>query len=191
MTRREADVTVCIPSMAIRKTKLQHALHSVYGQTVHPRKILVAMDRTFAGAAATRNRALNLVTTEYVAFLDDDDELGPLHIELLMEEIQRTNADLVYPWFTVVGGTDPLGAFGKPFDAESIQIANYIPVTVLARTQKVREAGGFVDRVSDGPPCEDWGCWLKMLENDAKFVHLPVRTWVWNHHRGHTGGRVL
>ena len=76
-----------------------------------------------------------MVHTPYVAYLDDDDRLKPNHLELLEHELRRTHADLVFPWFDVVGGDDPFPANeGRPFDPDKpVQI----PVTFLARTAAV------------------------------------------------------
>jgi hypothetical protein len=189
-----SDITVVIPSIPPRAHMLNNALTSVYRQTLAPKEIIVEMDPDHTGAAATRTRGLMKVTTEFVAFLDDDDELEPNHLELLAAKQTETDADLVYPWFTNVGGHDPLGAFGRPFDAFAITFANYIPITVLARTSMVVAAGGFSnappEMVADlnGATCEDWVCWLAMLELGAEFVHLPARTWKWHHHGRNTQG---
>lgn len=70
--------------------------------------------------------------------------------------------------------------FGIPFDGSLLRRRNFIPVTVLARTAMVREAGGFQPHPDEnGDPCEDWGLWLAMHAAGCRFGHLPVRTWRW------------
>lgn len=189
------DITVIIPSIPPRVKMLRRAVWSVLEQTLPAAEIIVAFDHDHEGPAVVRNRALAKVTTEYVAFLDDDDQFRPNHLEQLRHCAEATGADLVYPWFDVVSsratpGWDPLGRFGLPFDADHLDQANYIPVTVLAKTKVIAGVGGFVNR--DEPPnatCEDWGAWLAMRDAGAKFVHLPERTWIWNWHDGNTSGR--
>lgn len=182
------DITVCIPTIPPRRHLLERALASVSAQTLQPAEVIVEVDTDKTGAAATRNRALDRVTTPLVAFLDDDDELYRFHLEFLHTELTRSGADLVYPWFDIVGNPDPLGWFGKPFDPDALRRANYVPVTVLARTQAVRDAGGFANLRESGSTCEDWICWQRMLDNGCKFVHLPEKTWTWFHHSGNSGG---
>ena len=127
-----------------------------------------------------------LVTTDWVAFLDSDDELKPNHLRACARHATLTGADVMYPWFD---GYDPMGMFGVPFDPELLRRRNYIPVTVLARTAMVKAVGGFADHPDEhGDPCEDWGLWLKLLDLGAKFSHLPQRTWIW--HPGGTRGRA-
>lgn len=184
------NVTVVVPHIPVRTKLLKRALGSIMAQSVMPADIIVVTDVNHDGAAATRNRGLDLVETEYVAFLDDDDWFYPHHLESCMSEIREWNADVVYPWFHVENGTDPLGMFGQPFDAEHLQLSNYIPVTVVAKTATLRDVGGFTPHPdAAGHPNEDWGCWLAVHNGGGKIVHLAERTWVWDHGTGNTSGR--
>jgi glycosyltransferase involved in cell wall biosynthesis len=183
------DITVCIATHPPRMGPggpYERAIASVHAQTLAPTGgIAVALDIDGSGAAVTRNQALALVETEWVAFLDSDDELFPDHLKLLARYARLTGVDVVYPGFD---GDDPTGMFGKPFDAALLQRANYIPVTALCRTAAVRAAGGFQPHPDErGDPCEDWGLWLAMCEQGSKFGHLPIKTWRMN--PGGTRGR--
>lgn len=173
------DITVAIathPSRMGPGGLYERAVASVHAQKLAPTGgIAVALDVAGEGAAVTRNRALSLVTTEYVAFLDSDDELYPDHLLRLARYIRLTGVDVAYPGWD---GPDPTGMQGKPFDPVLLQQANYIPVTTLCRTSAVHDAGGFQAHPDDtGDPCEDWGLWLAMADNGARFGHLPVKTW--------------
>jgi glycosyltransferase involved in cell wall biosynthesis len=185
------SVTVLIPTIPTRPHLLNRACASVTEQSV-PHEIVIERDDNRTGAAATRNRALERVTTEFVAFLDDDDELERNHLEVLTSTQAATGADLVYSWFWPVDGHDPFGWFGRPFDAPALRERNYIPITVLARTELVKDVGGFTNiptyKLGDGAACEEWIMWLDLLDAGAKFVHAPERTWRWNHHGQNTQG---
>lgn len=181
------DITVVVPTIPIRAKMLRRALWSVFTQTVVPAAVIVETDLHREGSAVVRTRGLNKVTTEYTAFLDDDDQFLPEHLELLMQTAVGTRADVVYPWPTVVGGTDPCpDRFGQPFDPDMMRRRSYIPVTSLVRTKMAQDCGGF--RIPDCSPHDDHGFYLAMLDAGAKFVHLPLRTWVWNHHGYGTPG---
>lgn len=183
-------VTVVIPHIPVRERLLKRAMRSVLNQYIMPLDIVVVTDVNHDGAAITRNRGLHLVDTEYVAFLDDDDYLHSDHIDECMSAIRDQNADVVYPWFDVVNGTDPLGMFDKPFDPEHLKTSNYIPITVVARTQTLKDVGGFTPHPdAAGHPNEDWGCWLAVHNAGGKIVHVPEKTWVWDHATGNTSGR--
>jgi glycosyltransferase involved in cell wall biosynthesis len=186
---RERDgvsITVVIPTIDERHDQLDRAVASVQAQSL-PAEVEIEFDRLRTGAAATRNRALERVDTEWVAFLDDDDEFKPNHLRACARNAALTGADLVYPWFDC-DGEDKIGMFGVPFDPVLLRKRNYIPVTVLVRTELVRKVGGFQDHPDDnGDPCEDWGLWLALLDAGAVFSHLPQRTWIWHNGAGTRG----
>lgn len=172
-------ITVVIPTLSDRTT-LARAVASVEAQSL-PAAVLVEYDWEREGAAATRNRALTVVETEWTAFLDDDDELKPNHLRACARHARLTGADVVYPGYDVVGGDDPINCFGIPFDATLLPRRNFIPVTTLCRTDLVRQVGGFQPHPDEyGNPCEEWGLWLALVEAGARFSHLPQRTWVWH-----------
>lgn len=178
------DITVVIPTVPGRDT-LHRALMSVGAQTLRPAAVIVEPDHGREGPAVVRNRALAKVQTPWTAWLDDDDELYPDHLLRLARFARLGRLDVAYSGWD---GDDPTGMFGQPFDPILLQRANYIPVTTLCRVEAVRAAGGFQDHPDEyGNPCEDWGLWLAMVEQGARFGHLPVRTWRW--HPGGTKGR--
>lgn len=182
-------ITVVVATIPPRVELLARAAASIAAQTLPPTKVVVETDHDRQGAAAVRNRALAKVDTEWVAFLDDDDELYPDHLRSLARFARLSRADVVYPGYDTEN--DPVGMFGVPFDPVLLRRANFIPVTVLARTESVRAAGGFQPHPdSHGDPCEDWGLWLAMLDQGATFAHLPRRTWRWHISEDSTRGRA-
>jgi hypothetical protein len=175
------NITVLIPTIPPRRAEFQRAVARLPAQNQPPALLWAGFDVGHTGAAATRNRLLEQVRTEWLAFLDDDDELLPNHLKLCARYATLSDVDVVYPGYEVVGGDDPVNCFGIPFDASLLRRRNFIPVTVLARTELVLAAGGFQERPDEhGDPCEDWGLWLSMLDNGARFGHLPQRTWRWH-----------
>lgn len=188
-------ITVVIPSIPPRIKLLTRALLSVQNQTLQPASTVVVIDHSKEGAPRTRQRGLDAVQTEWVAFLDDDDELLPRHLQMLMETARETGADLVYPWFTVIGGTDPFPEyFRRPWNDDE---PHQVPITFLARTDAVRACDGFIDHL-DGDDVgtdpmgnragEDYRLVLRMVKNKMKIVHLPEKSWSWYHNSGNTSG---
>lgn len=188
------EVTVCVPTIPPRGGPgglRERALASVWAQTWQPAAIAIALDTGHAGAAATRQRALDMATTDWVAFLDDDDEWLPQHLARLLWCQQRTGADLVYSWFHPVAMADHLGSFGVPFDPAA---PHSTTSTVLCRTRLAKrvgfsapdhplaevEATGEDDRFVRG---------LLALRPPATVVHLPERTWRYHYHHANTSGR--
>jgi hypothetical protein len=183
------SISVVIASIPPRAQLLAEALASVAAQTLQPDAISVAIDLEHQGEVVTRNRALAAVDTEWFAPLDDDDLLRPQHLQRLLEHAEATGADLVYPWFDVDGGTDPLGREGMAFDPEALRWANYIPVTYLCRTSVAKQVGWY-PKMGPGErhKLSDWGFLVDLVDAGARIVHLPERTWVWRHWGGNRGG---
>ncbi len=189
------DVTVVIPSIPPRALLLQRALESVYRQTVVPAMINVRADQTRLGAPQNRDLTVGNADTEWLAFLDDDDEFESEHLQLLLAKAHKTDADLVYPWFTVKGGTDPFPHHeGKPWDNDD---PHQVPITFLVKTSAYREVGGFstgwdgssVGTDDEGNRAgEDYAFMLRLSEAGKKIVHLNKRTWIWHHHEANTSG---
>lgn len=184
------SITVCIPSIPIRKGLLERAIKSVNEQTYPVAAISVAIDHLKMGAAHNRNHALFSAQTEWVAFLDDDDVMRPNHLELLVQRQIETEADIVFPWFD----TDPPG--GDPFPP-SYETREYnpaephmFPITTLVRKSLAWDVGGFPVNPPASSVCagEDWDFWLKMRDAGAKFAHVNARTWVWNMNGQNTSG---
>jgi hypothetical protein len=144
-----------------------------------------------------------------VAWPDDDDELKPNHIKVLVRAANKSGADLVFSYAEFVGGRDPLAClddnrklvpepidvpFG-PIQEHSLRThGNFIPVTYMVKTEFVRRVGGFPEPYSfeakNSGDCEDYGLLLRLLDAGAKFYHAcGVRTWVYHYHEGNLGGR--
>jgi glycosyltransferase involved in cell wall biosynthesis len=199
------DVTVVIPTIPSREEWLQRAILTAVRQHRPPKDIIVVTDTERRGAAWARNLGVAQVETEWLAWLDDDDELLPDHLELLHGAAVKTDADLVYSYPEWVGTDDPLACpvngrlvlpFGVPFGAEQAHhlrhVGNFIPVTYLVRTANVVEVGGMPEPFSPEWPrdCEDWGLLCRLLDANARFVHVPKRTWRYHVHGKNTGGYV-
>lgn len=188
------QISIIIPTVPPRAGMLADALASVEAQTLPPAAVIVQEDTDHAGAAATRQRAQDRVETEYTAPLDDDDVLYPQHLQRLAAVAGKTGADLVFSWYDMRGGADPMPeAFGRDWDAYLAEHGPYqFPVTFLARTDAIRAAGGWAPMPEGqrlaAQPGEDWRLCLALVELGAKIVHLPERTWIWVHHGANASG---
>lgn len=196
-----ASIGVVIASIPPRAAILAEALTSVCAQTRLPESVTVGIDSQREGTSTIRNRAWRGLTTDWIAFLDDDDLFYPEHLEVLERHAIETGADLVYPWFDVRWrpGQVPFDflfikgetAEGHPFDDDARWTIehenNFIPITVLVRRELLEAVDGFpIPQV--GSANEDWGCWKRMLAAGGRFSHFPQRTWMWRWHYSHTMG---
>lgn len=187
-------ITVVVTTVGdARRSQLRRALESVWNQQLQPEVVVIAQDTGRRGAPYNRQRGTDSVATEWVAYLDDDDEFYPQHLIRLASTARETGADLVFPWFDVHGGQDPFPHHeGQPWDDAD---PRQIPVTFLARTAAIRAAGGWDDQVAEvgvdpegNRAGEDWRLTLRLIGKGSKIVHLPERTWRWHHHGLNSSG---
>lgn len=214
MTR--LTVAVVIPTIPGREMLLDRARVSVFAQTRKPDQVVIERDSERTGAWAARNRALDRVWTDCVAWLDDDDELKQNHLRVCMRVLEQSpfRPDLVFPRPVMKGGTDPTavthqGVFptvpwGLRFTPEHAahirHRGSYIPMTHVVRTDLVRRVGGFRPGYTvDGGRYrgEDEDYLIRLLDDgearrpgEPIFEHVDAKTWYWNAgSRGSTAGR--
>lgn len=155
-------------------------------------RYLAVPDMTHAGAAKTRHAGLMGVDTEWVAFLDDDDEMLPDHLYKLLGAALEHDADYVwsrfriqYPDGSTLAGPAFLGerAFRQWDDDDPAQTT----ITTLVRTELAREAGGFIQFEESGAEVaghragEDFEFTLRCRKAGGVFRHVPEVTWCWHH----------
>jgi glycosyltransferase involved in cell wall biosynthesis len=182
-----SGITLIIPHIPVRPDLLARALVSVDRQSLHPDVTLILTDNDREGAGAMRNRGIALADTEWVAFMDDDDELGAEHLATLCNHALETDGDVIWPWYNLAGNnTDPLPAafFGRQWIATE---PHSFPITTLVRTSYAKRVE-FPKPMRDDFGGEDFHFWLKLSELGAKFAHVEARTWTWHHHGGNTSG---
>lgn len=190
------SVAVVVPAHPARVSNgmLSRALRSVAFQTVAVDRWCVVNDVRRRGSAATRNEALGMAAgTDWVAFLDSDDEWLPQHTATLLRHASD-NVDVVYTGCDVIGVNgvriprdEDWGRFGLPFDADLLRRRSYLPVTSLVRTELALRVGGF--GYIENSVYDDWCFYLRLLDAGARFLHVPEVTWLWHHHGRNTSGR--
>jgi glycosyltransferase involved in cell wall biosynthesis len=191
------DITVVIPHIPPRRMPLLRAVRSVSDQTHQAEAISIATDTERLGAGRTRNLALAMARTRWVAFLDDDDFFHPDHLETLLDHALETGADVVYSSCRVVHSTlgeiprthpawEEWGRPGKSFDPDLLRQRSYLPVTSLVDRS-------LAQRSSFEPPAgsdyDDWGFYLGLLDLGATFSHIDHITWTWTHGDHNTSGK--
>ena len=198
MVQLSSGITVVIPThpARIENGMLGRAVESVLNQQLKPSALVVECDEDGSGAAATRDRGLRKVTTEWVAFLDSDDWFYPEHLKVLAAGAKIFNASYVFSYYMVHfpdgrpwPANDPLGHFGKQFNPKA---PHQTTITTLVRTDLAKQVGFHEpppDSVVGGHRGgEDWHFTVGCAESGAKMVHIPRRTWAWVHHGANSSG---
>lgn len=189
-------ITVSIASISPRQKNgfFARAVASV-GQQMRPaHAISVAVDVEHEGAPPTKQRALDGVTTPWVAFLDDDDELCSWHLEQLFGWARTHQADYVFGGFWIDTGTERLedhsafrpGHWTEPWDDANPRETTS---TILCRTELAKEVGfERLPERGENNTGEDWRLVNGIMRLGGKIVCMPGKTWVWHWDSMNTSG---
>jgi glycosyltransferase involved in cell wall biosynthesis len=119
-----------------------------------------------------RNAAASLADTEFLCFLDADDELEPGYFDAMRTGTADVRAPAVRyvrshnrqpPYVPKVAGHTHL------CDADCLTWGNWLVIGSLVRTELFWQAGGF--RAFDWS--EDWDLWVRCREVGATFEAIP------------------
>lgn len=175
----------------------QRAINSaMQHQTLRPSALCVYNDVGRRGAPYARQRALEMNTCEWTAFLDSDDYFEEEHLAVLVDAQRQTGADYVYSWFWLnrrgneIDSVFPPTHFSEPWNEKE---PRQTTITVLVRTELARMIGFWEpnddERFPDGHRVgEDYHFTLE-CNRLGRIFHVPQRTWVWTHHGQNTSGR--
>ena len=125
------------------------------------------------GRSAAANCGLEACEGRYALFLDDDDLLGPTHVQTLVDALQpQGQAVAAYTGVRVEGpGGQWIRDYDSAWEPRRLQGINHLPIhAVLFRIQTVRAGGARFDPAL--PVLEDWDFWCQ-LSRLGTFVHVP------------------
>lgn len=198
-------VSVVIPTHN-RPAGLQDALASLLKQTVLPDEVVVVDDGSQEpvpktifdffpaevevkllrnekpmGGNNARNRGVLASTSDYIAFLDDDDAFKPNKIEELKKAIYASNeADIIYHPAHIHMVNEGVSYFSKPKafkDGEDVfrhlLVKNVIGGTpmVTIKRQSLVDVGLFDEKM---PALQDYELWLRMAKAGAEFYFINI-----------------
>lgn len=169
------DVTIVIASYGHKEWLELATTRAFASATNQGCPVIVVHGLTLHGA---RNAGLAQVETEYVVFLDADDELSYGYCQILA----AGDADLRAPSVQYVS---PNGRAHAPYvpkvaghkhDCEAACLAdgNYAVIGSMARTQLVRDVGGFRDEIA----YEDWSVFLRMYHAGASVETIADAVYI-------------
>ena len=197
-TNQEARYTVVVPAYNASET-VERAIKSVRAQTMPSWRLVVVDDgstdntlavaerlargdpairvihQANAGVASARNTAIERSRTEFVTFLDADDELDPEYLRMMDEfigaypgyDIYHSNLRILAP-----DGSESLFsdcAVVTSFDLGDLLKECVIGIGATMRTSSLRGLGGF----RSGIHCEDYDLWLRALADGQRAIYLP------------------
>lgn len=170
-------ITAVIPAHTPRLAdgSLRRAVDSVLAQELPVAALVLAIDGLGEGAAATRQRALDMARTEWVAFLDADDWWYPHHTRVLAELADATDADYAYSWFD---GNQPFPEWSHRGRQMNPAEPHHTTMTVMVRTSLAQQVGFRPHPEATAAwSAEDWLFTLQCLEKGAVFAGTGEVTW--------------
>ena len=153
---------------------------------IHDRRIRVHFRKSNGGIVEASNDALGLATGEFVAFLDNDDELHHQALELVDETLCKDSViDYVYT------DEDKITETGKHYDVffkprwspERFLAQNYCSHLSVIRRSLVDTVGRFRAGF-DGS--QDYDLFLRVAEHARKIAHIPQVLYHWRALAGST-----
>lgn len=179
-------ITVVIPSIPPRRKLLKRALRSVDNQSLPASDVIVEVDKAREGSAVTRQRGMMKVTTDWLAFLDDDDEFMRDHLKTLAQYTDK--ADIIWSWYKVIGGSEfMLKNKGKPWDPDKPHL---FPIVCLVRTDLAQQCSfveGYPPRAKNASR-DDQRFHIQLSNLGARFHAVDKITWKWHHDSKNTSG---
>ena len=201
-----AKISVVIPTNN-RPSELQRAIKSLKNQTVYPAQIIVIDDGSRVkltrdifknvsekiecllfynskpkGPGFSRNLGIKKSTSEWVAFLDDDDEFYPEKIEYISSEIDsETEADLIYHPATVKMDNESLEYKTTTSKRKEGKIYNQLLAKniiggtpmVTVKKESIISAGLFDEKLKS---LEDYEMWIRLSKTGTRFrlINKPL-----------------
>jgi GT2 family glycosyltransferase len=158
------DVTVIVPVFGDHQRwagLARRAALSAIAQTTPPARVFVSLAEDLCMA---RNGPAEWARTEWLCFLDADDELDVHYLEAML----AADGDLRQPaTLGVVDGREDAAPVVIP--ARPLLDANYIVIGAFIRTELFWEVGGFRDL----PAYEDWDLWIRAWLAGAAISCVP------------------
>jgi hypothetical protein len=113
--------------------------------------------------ADARNAALRLVETEWMIYLDSDDELEAGYVEAL----RRVSGDLLAPSVRMV--VDGIPGEVESLAARNMDTMNPCVIGTAVRRSAIEAVGGWLDE----PAWEDWSLFRRIWWTGGSIVHVP------------------
>lgn len=185
-----SDVTVVITCYNYGRF-LEDCIESVLSQILPPKKIIVINDgstddtehvlekyknnkmleiisQSNSGVVVSKNRAMRMVSTKWIIFLDADDKLDTNYIKDTTNLAITRGLDLVYTDSILFGAKNEVVAY-KDYSHCDLYYSNYIHNSALMRTDILNLVGGY----SNIDAFEDWEMYIRYSKFTYHIARLP------------------
>ena len=184
-TFRKFKIIICNDG----KEKILDLSQALFDQHKFRNYLVIDPGTKYQGASAARNECLGAGSSKYVAFLDDDDEYFPDHLEILVNFLDaHSDVDFAFSkawgvkekdcqairaeiWIEDLPDGKVKGFLPAPYyQPEMIYKTNICPtLTVMMRRECLEKIGGFNE---DFVCLNDWAAWAKIVLAGYKMAHI-------------------
>ena len=158
-------ISVIIPTRILDKEP--HSIESLKKQTHKNIEIIIVRDKDQRGASWARNEGRKRTKGNFLFFCDDDIELKPLMLEVLLTKLFYSNASFSYCNYQRKGSLTGQ-VRGVSWDIDKLKRTNYISTMSLIKAEDFPEEG-FDESLER---FQDWDLWLAMAEKGKYGVHI-------------------
>jgi GT2 family glycosyltransferase len=141
-------------------------------------RIRVTSHRSNRGISAATNTAIGLATGDYIAFMDQDDELAPEALAAVAAVVDKEPADVLYSdWDRIDSQGCCVEPFFKPdWSPDLLRSMMYLAHLTVYR-QAFLQAIGLCRSECDG--AQDWELALRATRHTDRIVHIPRVLYHW------------
>jgi len=149
-----------------------------YLQEINNPKIKITFSKHNGNISAASNIAISMAQGEYIALLDNDDELTVDALYEVVKSINETGADFIYSDedFTTTKGLHVNPHFKPDFSPDLLLSHNYITHFTVMKKTLIDQARDFRSEC-DG--AQDYDLFLRVTEKAEKIVHIPKVLYHW------------
>lgn len=149
-----------------------------YLNTIKNPKINIHYLETNLNISGASNEALRLAHGEYVALMDNDDEITPDALYEMVKAIHKTGAEFLYSDEdkTEMDGISSDPHFKPDFAPDMFLSQNYISHLGVIKKELIDTVGGFTLGLEGA---QDYDLYLKVLEHTDKVHHISKVLYHW------------
>jgi len=149
-----------------------------YLKNISNSKIKVTYLEKNLNISGASNAALELATGEYIALMDNDDEITPDALYEMVKIINEQNPDFIYSDedFLTIDGKCINPHFKPDFSPDLLLSHNYITHFTCFKKSLLQQVGNF-NRNYDGS--QDYDLFLRLTEKTSKIHHIQKVLYHW------------
>jgi len=159
-----------------------------YLQNLDDSRIKIMFLKQNLGISEASNRALSLAEGEYVALMDNDDELTPDALYEVVKAINRYGAEFIYSDEDKIelNGTYSDVHFKPDFSPDMFFSQNYLSHLGVMKKELIQKVGGWETGLEGS---QDYDLYLKVLEQTDQICHIPKVLYHWRKVPGSTAAK--